>query len=95
MSDVQSEVISKLSELSAQIRELVIELRHTQQQHQTHEGRLAKVEESVRALQLDSAMNKPILDIARQINTKMIITIVTAVIAVAGMNVDWSKFVGG
>lgn len=94
MSDVQSEVISKLSELSAQIRELVIELRHTQQQHQTHEGRIQKVEEAVRALQLDSAMNKPILDIARAINTKMWLTIVGSAVAVSAAAVDWSKFMG-
>lgn len=94
MGDVQTEVITKLSELSAQIRELVIELRHTQRQHETHEGRLTKVEEAVRALQLESAMNKPILDIARAMNTKMWVTIATALLAVGGMNVDWSKFVG-
>lgn len=94
MSDVQTEVITKLSELSAQIRELVIELRHTQRNHEGHEGRLQKLEEGQKALQLEAAMNKPILDVARAMNTKMWVTIATALIAVGGMNVDWSKFMG-
>lgn len=95
MSDVQAEVISKLSELSAQIRELVIELRHTQQSHQTHEGRIQKVEEAIRSLQLESAMNKPILDIARAINTKMWVTILGSALTVGALSVDWSKAFGG
>lgn len=95
MSDIQSEVISKLSELSAQIRELVIELRHTQRQHETHEGRIIKIEEAVRALQLDSAMNKPILDIARDINRKMWVAIIGSALTVGSLSVDWTKVFGG
>lgn len=95
MSDAQSEVISKLSELSAQIRELVIELRHTQRSHEGHEGRIVKLEDGMRQVQLDAAMNKPVLDVVRGINNRMWVTIITAAIGVAAMNVDWTKAFGG
>lgn len=102
MSEVQTEVISKLSELSAQIRELVIELRHTQSKHETQDlrmdkqdARMERVEESIRQIQLEAALNKPILDIARAINTKMWLTILGSAVAVSASAMDWSKLVGG
>lgn len=90
-----AEVLASLSDVCVQVRELVIELRHTQRNYDSLNERMMKNEVDIRALQLDAALNKPILDIAKAINTKMLITIASAVVAFAGMNVDWSKLVGG
>ena len=95
MSDSQAELIREISDLSAQIRELVTELRHTQKNHEKLEDRTKKCEDDVRALQLESALNKPILDIARDINRKMWFTILGSAAAVGSLGIDWTKVFGG
>jgi len=87
--------MAEMSQLCAQVRELVIELRHTQRSIDGFKADMDVVETEVRALQLESALNKPILDIARSINSKMWMTIIGAMVAVAAQAVDWSKFSGG
>lgn len=101
----QGDLMGKLSELCGQVRELVIELRHTQKDYQALNERTQKdyqalnertlkTEQDIRALQLDSALNKPILDIAKSINSKMWIAIIGAIVSVGAGNIDWSKFTG-
>jgi predicted nuclease with TOPRIM domain len=90
----QAALMSKLSELCGQVRELVVELRHTQQNYKIVDDRVLKIEQEVRQLQLDGALNKPILDIAKAMNNKMWMTIIGAIIAIGAGGVDWSKFIG-
>lgn len=90
----QQDLISKMSDLCGQVRELVIELRHTQQNYKAVDERVSKLDLDVQALKLDSALNKPILDIAKAMNNKMWMTIVGAIIAIGAGGVDWSKFIG-
>lgn len=90
----QADLMSKLSELCGQVKELVVELRHTQQNYKIVDDRVHKLEDEVQALKLDNALNKPILDIARSMNNKMWMTIVGAVIAIGASGVDWTKFMG-
>lgn len=90
----QADLMSKISELCSQVRELVVELRHTQKDYELTDSRVAKLEQDVRALQLDSALNKPILDIAKSINSKMWLAILGAIVSIAATGIDWSKFMG-
>lgn len=92
MRGTHGELLGEMRELCGSVRELTLELKHTQRNFDSLDVRVGKTEGDIKALQLESALNRPILDIARAINTKMLITIVTAVVAVAGMNVDWAKF---
>jgi predicted nuclease with TOPRIM domain len=90
----QVELFTKMSELCGQVRELVVELRHTQKDYELSDSRVSKLEADVRTLQVDSALNKPIMDIVRNINRNMWMTIIGAMIAVSASAVDWSKFMG-
>lgn len=89
-----ADLLSEMSQLCAQVRELVIELRHTQRDTESFKKKMEGMEEDIRALQLESALNKPILDIARAINTKMWMAILFSAIAVSAQAIDWSKFGG-
>ena len=88
------ELTLRLSELCGKVGELVAELRHTQQNNKIIEERVTRQEDALRTLQLESALNKPILDIAKSINSKMWIAIIGAVISVGAGNIDWTKFIG-
>lgn len=84
--------MSKLGELCGDVRALVIELRHTQKGFDEISGRVSEVEKQVHAMQIENAINRPILDIARSMNRNVWLAIGSAVLAVAGTNYD--KFVG-
>lgn len=90
----QTELTSKISELCGQVRELVVELRHTQKDYELTDARVAKIEQEVRTLQMESALNKPILDIAKSINSKMWLAIIGALVSIGAAGVDWPKFIG-
>lgn len=89
-----ADLMSKMSEVCVQMRELVTELRHTQRNYDSLSERMLKTESEIRSLQLEAALNKPILDIVRSVNTKMLITVITTALGLAAMQVDWSKFAG-
>ena len=89
-----AELMSEMRQLCGSVRELTVELKHTQKHYENLDGRMSKSETDIRALQLDAALNKPILDIARAINTKMWLTILGSAVAVSASALDWSKFVG-
>ena len=82
------DVMAKMSDLSGEVRELVAELRHTQKNYDDLNHRVMKAEEQVHAIQLENATNKPILDIARSMYRSQWLTILAAIGAVAGTNVD-------
>jgi hypothetical protein len=84
-----------MGQLCVQVRELVIELRHTQRNIDSFTDRMSKLEGDVRAIQIDNAMNKPILDIARAMNMKMWVTILGSALTVGALSVDWTKAFGG
>lgn len=87
----QADLMSKISELCSQVRELVVELRHTQKDYELTVSRVAALEHDMRALQMESALNKPILDIAKSINSKMWLAIVGAIVSIAATGIDWHK----
>lgn len=87
--------MTKMSEVCIQMRELVTELRHTQRNYDSLNERMLKTENDIRSLQIDAALNKPILDIAKSINNRMWATILTAAAGVGAMQVDWHKLFGG
>lgn len=86
-----TEMGTKFSELCGTVRELVVELRHTQKDYELTVTRIAALEHDMRALQMESALNKPILDIAKSINSKMWLAIAGALISIAATGIDWHK----
>lgn len=85
--------MAKLGELCSDVRALVIELRHTQKGFEEVSSRVGEVEKQIHALQIESATNRPIMEIARSMNRNVWMAIGAAVLAVAGTNYD--KFTGG
>lgn len=83
-----SDVLSKMSDVCGEVRELVAELRHTQKNYDDLSHRVMKAEEQVRTIQLENATNKPILDIARSMYRSQWLTILAATSAVLGTNLD-------
>lgn len=82
-------LMTKMSDVCGEMRVLVTELRHTQSSYESMNTRLAAVDQQIRAIQLESATNKPILDIAKAMYRSQWMTILAAVGAVVGSN--WSK----
>jgi hypothetical protein len=78
----------KLGELCGDVRELVVELRHTQKGFEDMSARVGDVEKQVHAMQIESATNRPILDIAKSMNRNVWLSIGAGVLAVAGTNFD-------
>lgn len=82
------DVMTKMSDVCGEVRELVAELRHAQRNYESLSGRFTKLDEQVRVMQLENATNKPILDIARSMYRSQWMTILAAIGAVAGTNID-------
>lgn len=82
-------LMTKMSDVCGEMRVLVTELRHTQSSYESMNTRLAAVDQQIRAIQLESATNKPILDIAKAMYRSQWMTILAAAGAVIGSN--WSK----
>jgi hypothetical protein len=74
--------MSKLGELCGNVRELVVELRHTQKGFDEVSVRVKTLEAQMHAIQIEGAVNKPILDIAKSMSRSVWIAIATAVLAV-------------
>ncbi len=81
-------LMTKMSDVCGEVRELVGELRHTQKSFDDAITRVAEVEREIHAIQLENATNKPILDIARSMYRSQWLTILAAISAVAGTNLD-------
>jgi len=92
---MHTESISKISDLCGEVRELVIELRHTQKDHDELKGQVESIKRDVTDIRLINASNEPFLDIARSMHRNQMMTIVGAVTAVAGTNMPWSRLFGG
>lgn len=82
-------LMTKMSDVCGEMRVLVTELRHTQAGYDSMNTHLSVVDQQIRAIQLESATNKPILDIAKAMYRSQWMTILAAVGAVVGSN--WSK----
>lgn len=85
-------LMSRMSDVCGELRELVAELRHTQKTFDEVNRQVSDLARQVHAMQLDNATNKPILDIAKSMNRNMWLTIFGAAGAVIGTNFE--KFLG-
>ena len=92
---MHTESISKISDLCGEVRELVIELRHTQKDHDELQSQVKEIKMEVTDIRLLNAGNEPFLDIAKSMHRNQMMTIVGAVTAVAGTNMPWTKLFGG
>lgn len=92
---MHTESISKISDLCGEVRELVIELRHTQKDQDELKRMVESTQKDVTDLRLVNAGNEPILDIAKSMYRNQMITIGGAVAAVAGTNIPFAKLFGG
>jgi len=93
MRVAHADIMSKLGELCGDVKALVIELRHTQNGFEDVSRRTDEIEKQIHALHIESATNRPIMEIARSMNRNVWLAIGAAVLAVAGTNYD--KFSGG
>lgn len=82
-------LVEKMSDVCTEVRVLVTELRHAQKSYEALDSRVADTESSLRAIQLENATNKPILDIANSMYRSQWMTIIGAIGAVIGSN--WTK----
>lgn len=87
------DLMGKMSDVCGEVRELIIELRHTQRNFDGLNDRVMKLDDIVRGIQQENATNKPIMDIAKRMYWSQWATIVAAVGGTAGVN--WSKLFGG
>lgn len=86
------DLMTKMGAVCGEVRELVAELRHTQKGFDDVTRRVSEVERLAHSIQIENATNRPILDIARSMYRSQWVTIVVAVAAVGGTNID--KFLG-
>lgn len=89
MRSAHVDLMTRMSDVCGEVKTLVSELRHTQTSFDSMSTRVADVDRQIRAIQLENATNKPILDIANSMYRSQWMTIVGAVAAVIGSN--WSK----
>ncbi len=92
---MHTESISKISDLCGEVRELVIELRHTQKDHDELQSQVKEIKLEVTDIRLLNAGNEPFLDIAKSMHRNQLTTMIGAFSAVVGTNVPWSKLFGG
>jgi predicted nuclease with TOPRIM domain len=83
------DLMTKMSDVCGEMRVLVTELRHTQASYESMNSRLSEIDRQVRAIQLEGATNKPILDIANSMYRSQWMTMLAALGAVIGSN--WTK----
>src|SRR3972149_3053435 len=81
-------LMTKMSDVCGEVRELVAELRHTQKGFDDVIKRVSEVERQAHSIQLENATNKPILAIAKSMYRSQWLTMLAAIAAVAGTNVD-------
>lgn len=85
------DLMTKMTDVCGEVRVLVSELRHTQKNYDGLNFRVGDAEKQVRAIQLESAGNKIIMDIANAMLRRQWLTMFAAVAAVIGTN--WQKIV--
>lgn len=85
-----TQLMTKMSDVCGEVRVLVTELRHTQKSYDSVNVRVDEVESQIHNIQLESATNRPILDIAKNMYRSQWVTILFAIGAVLGSN--WKKF---
>lgn len=90
MRVAHAELMTRMSDVCGEVKMLVTELRHTQQSYDSMSARVSEVDRQMRAIQLENAQNKPILDIAKSMYRSQWVTILFAIGAVLGSN--WKKF---
>lgn len=83
------DLMTKMTDVCGEVRVLVAELRHTQKNYDSINVRVGEAEKQVKAIQLENASNKLILDIARSMYRSQWMTILAAIGAVVGSN--WHK----
>ncbi|MCY1408728.1 hypothetical protein D9M71_240560 [compost metagenome] len=83
------DLMTKMSDLCGDVRQLVTELGHTQKSYDTAHLRIIDMEKQIKLVQLENATNKPILDIAKSMYRSQWMTILAAIGAVIGSN--WQK----
>ncbi len=83
------DLMTKMTDVCGEVRVLVSELRHTQKNYDSINVRVGEAEKQVKAIQLENASNKLILDIARSMYRSQWMTILAAIGAVVGSN--WHK----
>lgn len=81
-------LMSKMSDVCGELRELVAELRHTQKTFDEVSGQVSDLAKQVHSIQIENATNKPIMDIAKSMYRSQWMTILAALAAVAGTNSD-------
>lgn len=94
MRGTHGELLGEMRELCGSVRELTLELKHTQRNFDSLDVRVGKAEGDIKALQLESALNKPILDIARAMNTKMWVSLIGAAATVGGVAMYGQNLIG-
>ena len=92
---MHTESISKISDLCGEVRELVIELRHTQKDQDELKAMVQTTQKDVTELRLVNAGNEPILQIAKSMYRNQILTMASAAAALVGTNIPFTKFLGG
>lgn len=83
------DLMTKMTDVCGEVRVLVSELRHTQKNYDAINSRMGEAEKQVRAIQLENAGNKLIMDIANSMLRRQWMTMFAAVVAVVGSN--WQK----
>lgn len=86
------DLMTRMADVCGEVRTLVSELRHTQMSYDSMSTRVNEVDRQIRAIQLENATNKPILDIAKAMYRSQWLTILAAIGAVVGSN--WPKLIG-
>ena len=95
MRTAHTEVLSKVSELCGGVKELVVELRHTQKDYDSLSRRIDIAESDVIVLRLEGAGNAPFMDIAKTMLRNQWATMATAALAVGGTQIPFAKMFGG
>ncbi len=88
MRGAHIELMTQMAGVCGEVKTLVTELRHTKDSFDSVSLRVGDAEKQIHAMQIESAHNKPILDIAKSMYRSTLLTIVTAAAAVIGTNLD-------
>ena len=88
MRSAHIELMTQMGNVCGEVKCLVTELRHTKDSFDSVSIRVSDVEQQIQAMAIESAQNKPILDIARSMNRNLWVSIFAGMAAVAGTNLD-------
>lgn len=85
-----TDLMTKMTEVCGEVRVLVSELHHTTKNYDALNLRVTEAEKTLRAIQLENAGNKVIMDIANSMLRRQWMTMAAAITGVIGVN--WQKF---